>query len=140
MADINHNMRDMRERLAAWRTVSDVVEKRPDSESDPGVNETEVRVRQRRIGNMCFIVAQGHDAFYAQLEAFIQQPVRSQHHQKRVEDWAAFSLGVYEQSSARLLERGIQHESDNLPKEVVETVYVTPPSPPKSWFQRALGL
>jgi|SRR5918996_5288911 hypothetical protein len=75
---------DLQERLSSWRQVSGVVEKRLDSGGEAGVNETEVRVRQRRIDNMCFTIAKAHDAFYAQLEAFVQQPGRSQHHQQRV--------------------------------------------------------
>jgi hypothetical protein len=129
----------LQERLSSWRRMPDVVQKRPDSLPDTGVNETELRVRQRRIGNMALTSLQLHAAFYAQLEAFVQQPGRSSHHQQRVEDWAAFTLGVYEQSNALLLQRGIEQELDGLPKEVIQTVSIQPPPPPKSWFRRLLG-
>jgi hypothetical protein len=48
-------------------------------------------------------------------------------------------LDVYEQSSALVLEKGARHELDDLPKEVIQTVYVNPPEPRKSWFKRFLG-
>jgi hypothetical protein len=137
MADINP---DLQARLASWRHVGDVVEQRPASNGETGGNEREVRVRQRRTGNMCLNVVRTHDAFYADLEAFVRQEGRSAQHQQRVEDMAAFALGVFEQSSALFLEKGIQQELDNLPREVIQTVYVEPPPPPpKSWFQRLLG-
>jgi hypothetical protein len=131
---------DLEERLSSWRRVSGVVEQRHDSGGETGVNEREVRARQRRTGNMCLTTVKTHEAFYADLEAFVRQEGRSPQHQQRVEDMAAFALGVFEQSSALLLEKGIQQEHDNLPREVIQTVYVEPPSPPpKSWFQRLLG-
>jgi hypothetical protein len=137
MADINP---DLQARLASWRQVGDVVEHRPDHSGETGRNEREVRVRQRRTGNMCLHVVRTHDAFYADLEAFVRQEGRSAQHQQRVDDMAAFALGVFEQSSALFLEKGIQQELDNLPREVIQTVYVEPPPPPpKSWFQRLLG-
>ena len=137
MADINP---DLQARLASWRHVGDVVEPHPASDGETGRNEREVRVRQRRTGNMCLNVVRTHDAFYADLEAFVRQEGRSAQHQQRVEDMAAFALGAFEQSSALFLEKGIQQELDNLPREVIQTVYVEPPPPPpKSWFQRLLG-
>jgi hypothetical protein len=137
MVDINP---DISERLASWRHVGDVVEQHPASNGETGRNEREVRVRQRRTGSMCLNVVRTHDAFYADLEAFVRQEGRSALHQQRVEDMAAFALGVFEQSSALFLEKGIQQELDNLPREVIQTVYVEPPPPPpKSWFQRLLG-
>jgi len=137
MPDINP---DMRERLASWRHESGVVEQRPDSGRETGANEREVRQRQCRTGNMCLTTVKAHDTFYADLEAFVRQEGRSAQHQQRVEDMAAFALGVFEQSSALFLEKGIQQEHDNLPREVIKTVYVEPPPPPpKSWFQRFLG-
>jgi hypothetical protein len=137
MADITP---DINERLASWRHVGDVVEQHPASTGETGRNEREVRVRQRRTGNMCLHIVKTHDGFYADLEAFVRQEGRSAQHQQRVEDMAAFALGVFEQSSALFLEKGIQQELENLPREVIQTVYVEPPPPPpKSWFQRLLG-
>jgi hypothetical protein len=139
LEDINA---ELEEHLSSWRRLPDVVEKRLDSGGKSGVNETELRARQGRIGNMCFTTNKAHDAFYAQLEAFVEQerPRRSQHFQQRVEDWAAFTLGVYEQSSAQNLQKGLKNELDDFPKEVIETITIPAPQPPKSWFQRALGL
>jgi hypothetical protein len=136
--DINE---DLEERISSWRRMPDVVEKRLGSGREPGVNEAELRGRQRRIGNMCFTTNKAHDAFYEQLEAFVEQerPRRSQHHQQRVEDFAAFTLGVYEQSSGQNLQKGLKNELDDFPKEVIETITIPAPQPPKSWFQRFLG-
>jgi hypothetical protein len=137
--DIEMDDPDLKERFSSWRRVAGVGKHHALRGEEAGVNETEVRGRQGRIANMCLTSGHLHALFYADLQEFVQQPGRSQHFQQRVEDWAAFSLGVYEQSSARLLEQGLQQELANLPKEVVETVYVQPPPPPKSWFQRLLG-
>jgi hypothetical protein len=58
-----------------------------------------------------------------------------------IADEAAFVLGVFEQTSAPLvLEQGIKGELAGLPKEVIQTVYVQPPPPPRPWFQRMLGI
>jgi hypothetical protein len=51
-----------------------------------------------------------------------------------------FALGVFEQTSALVLEQGIKGALAGLPKEVIETVYVQPPAPPRSWLQRLLGI
>jgi hypothetical protein len=131
---------ELKERLSSWRRMPDVVKNRRDLGGEPGANETVIRLRQRNLGYMCMTSMQQHDGFYAQLEAFVQQEGRSPQHQQRVEDWAAFTLGVYEQSNALLLERGVQHELEDLPKEIIQTVYVSPPPPPRSWIQRALGI
>jgi hypothetical protein len=137
MAEINP---DLQHRLSSWRHEYGVVEHAPESFREPGVNEAEVRTRQRRVSNMCLNTVKAHDAFVAQLKAFVENnEERDPNHQNRVEDEAAFALGVYEQMSALLLERGIRQELDNLPKEIVETVYVPTPQPPKKWFQRLLG-
>ena len=138
--DIGNFDDDLQERLSSWRRMPEVIENRPNSGRELGINEREVQIRQRRTGNMCLHVVKTHDAFYADLEAFVRQEGRSAQHQQRVEDMAAFALGVFEQSSALFLEKGIQQELDNLPREVIQTVYVEPPPPPpKSWFQRLLG-
>jgi hypothetical protein len=78
---------DLEERLSSWRRVSGVVEQRHDSGGETGVNEREVRARQRRTGNMCLTTVKTHEAFYADLEAFVRQEGRSPQHQQRVEDW-----------------------------------------------------
>ena len=139
--DIDINDPELEERLSSWRRMPDVVEKRLDSGGKSGVNETELRVRHHRIGNMCFTTNKAHDAFFERLEALVEQerPRRSQHHQQRVEDMAAFTLGVYEQSSAQNLQKGLENELGNFPKEVIETITIPAPQPPKSWFQRFLG-
>jgi hypothetical protein len=138
MHDLNPD--SLQRRLSSWRHEAGVVEHSPESLGEPSINEAQVRIRQRRIATMCLNTVKAHDAFVADLKAFIGKGDRDPDHQQRVEDEAAFALGVFEQTSAVALEIGIQRELDNLPKEVVQTVYVTPPAPPKSWFQRVLGL
>jgi hypothetical protein len=131
---------ELHERLSSWRQVSGVVEHSPDSMGESGFNEVQVRARQRRVASMILNSVKGHDAFVADLKALVenQHQQRDLHHQSRVEDYAAFALGVYEQTSALLLEKSIHNEAADLPREVVQTVYVSPPAPPKSWFQRLL--
>jgi hypothetical protein len=130
---------ELQHRLSSWRHVSGVVEQSLEHVSEAGVNEAEVRTRQRHIANMCLNTVKAHDAFVADLKAFVEKPGRDPHHQQRVEDEAAFALGVFEQASALTLQKGIENEAADLPREVVETVYVPAPQPPKSWFQRFLG-
>jgi hypothetical protein len=133
-------LQQLQRRLSSWRYEAGTVEHSPELLGEPSINEVEVRMRQRRIANMCLNTVRAHDVFVAELKAYVEQGGRDPNHQQRVEDEAAFALGVFEQTSARVLEKGIIQESDNLPKEVIETVYVQPPPPPKSWFQRVLGI
>jgi hypothetical protein len=136
--DINDN--DLQERLSSWRRMPSVVEQPTLHSGESSVNIEEVRIRQRRIATMCLNTVTAHDSFVAELKANIVRTERDPMHQQRVEDEAAFALGVFEQVSALSLEKGIQHELQNLPKEVIQTVYVTPPAPPRSWLQRMLGI
>jgi hypothetical protein len=138
--DIGDIDSDLQERLSSWRRMPDVIERSPALSGEFSVNIEEVRVRQRRIATMCLNTVKAHDAFFTDLKAYIGKGARDPSHQQRVEDEAAFALGVYEQVSALSLEKGIQHELQNLPKEVIQTVYVQPPAPPRSWLQRMLGI
>jgi hypothetical protein len=139
--DLEDITAELEEHLSSWHRLPDVIQNRPASGREPGVNETELRVRQRSIGNMCITTNKAHDAYYERLEALVEQerPRRSQYHQQRVEDFAAFTLAVYEQSSAQNLQKGLKNELDDFPKEVIETITIPAPQPPKSWFQRILG-
>jgi hypothetical protein len=131
---------DLQERLSSWRRMPGVVAQSALQSGETSVNIEEVRIRQRRIAIMCLNTVKAHDGFVAELKAYIGQGDRDASHQQRVEDEAAFALGVFEQTSALSLEAGIKRELENLPKEVIQTVYVQPPTPPKSWFQRVLGI
>lgn len=137
--DIDVNDPELSERLSSWRRMPGVVEKRLATGTEGGVNEREVRLGQRRAGTMCVNLVNTHDAFYAQLEAFVRQEGRSPDHQQRVEDMASFALGVFEQFSAENLHNGLKNELDGLPREIIETVPVPAPPPPKSWWQRLIG-
>jgi hypothetical protein len=137
LADINA---DLQQRLSSWRDLPDVVEHPPKLAGESSANIEEVRVRQRRIGRMCLDTLKAHDAFIADMKAYVEHGDRDPHHQQRVEDEAAFALGVFEQTSALALEQGIKGELAGLPKEVIQTVYVQPPPPPKSWFRRVIGI
>jgi hypothetical protein len=137
--DINSDQ-DLKERLSSWRRVAGVTGQLPASIGEVSINEAEVRMRQRRIANMCLNTVWVHDAFVADLKDHIGQGDRDAHHQQRVEDESAFALGVFEQTSALALQKGIEHELNNLPTEVIQTVTVPAPPPPRSWLQRALGI
>jgi hypothetical protein len=138
--DFDVNTEDLHKRLSSWRNMPDVVEHTPKFTSESSVNIEEARVRQRRFAAMCLNTVKAHDGFVAELTDYLGKGGRSPSHQQRVEDEAAFALGVYEQVSALALEKSIQRELENLPKEVIQTVYVTPPAPPRSWLQRMLGI
>jgi hypothetical protein len=131
---------DLQERLSSWRRMPSMVEQTTLHSGESSANIEEVRIRQRRIAAMCLNMVQVHDVFVGKLKAYIEHGNRDPSHQQRVEDEAAFALGVFEQTSALSLEKGIQHELQNLPKEVIQTVYVQPPAPPRSWLQRMLGI
>jgi hypothetical protein len=133
MADLNP---ELQKRLSSWRHVAGVVEHSPDSMGESGFNEVQVRARQRRGARMCVNTVKEHDAFIADLKPIVEQGGRDTHYQQRVEDYAAFALGVFEQFSAETLHQGLRNELENLPKEVIETITVPAPPPPKSWLQR----
>jgi hypothetical protein len=138
--DFDIDTNDLQERLSSWQRMPDVLGRSPTLGGESSVNIEEVKTRQRRIGAMCLNTVQAHDVFVGNLKAYIEQGNRDPSHQQRVEDEAAFALGVFEQTSALSLEAGIKRELENLPKEVIQTVYVQPPSPPRSWLQRVLGI
>jgi hypothetical protein len=131
---------DLNERLSSWRRLPDVVEHAPKLTGESSVNIEEARIRQCRIAAMCLNTVRAHDIFVAELKTYIGQGNRDQSHQQRVEDEAAFALGVFEQVSALALEKSIQRELENLPKEVIQIITVPAPQPPRSWLQRALGI
>jgi hypothetical protein len=138
LADINA---DLQERLSSWRSLPGVVEHSSDSIGESSINEAQVRQRQRRGASMCVTVAKEHDAFISVLRAFVEnRGDRDSNQQQRIEDMSAFILGVYEQYSAENLHEGLKNELGNLPKEVIQTITVPAPQPPKSWLQRALGI
>jgi hypothetical protein len=137
LADINA---DLQERLSSWRRLPYVVEHTPESIGEPSINEAHVRQRQQRAAHMFSQMLKEHDAFYASLKAIIDQGGRDPNHQQRVEDMGAFALGVFEQFSAENIHDGLSNELKNLPREVIQTITVPAPQPPKSWFQRVLGI
>jgi hypothetical protein len=140
--DFEVNSDELEERLSSWRRGAGVVGQLPASIGEVSINEAEVRMRQRRFANMCLNTVRVHDAYVADLKAYIENANgnRDSHHQQRVEDEGAFSLGVFEQVIALALQKGIENELNNLPTEVIQTVTVPAPPPPRSWFQRVLGL
>jgi hypothetical protein len=133
---------DLKERLSSWRRVAGVAGQLPASMGDISINEAEVRQRQHRAGSMILNSVKGHDAFVGALKAFVEngKGERDLHHQTRVEDFAAFALGVFEQFSAGNLNGGLDNEAGGFPKEIIETITIPAPQPPKSWLQRALGI
>jgi len=137
--DMNELDHDLQERLSSWRRLPGVVERSPDSIGESSINEAEVRLRQRRAASMFLNLLKEHDAFYAALKAIIEKGGRDPNHQQRAEDMAAFALGVFEQFSAENIHNGLRNELESLPKEVIQTITVPAPQPPKSWLQRLLG-
>jgi hypothetical protein len=133
---------ELQKRFSSWRDVAGVVEHSPESFGEPSINEVQVRQRQRRAASMILKSAKAHDAFVVDLQAFVEhgKGERSLHHQTRVEDFAAFALGVFEQFSAGNLNAGLDNEAGGFPKEIIEIKTIPAPLPPKSWLQRALGI
>ena len=139
--DIDINDDQLQERLSSWRRGAGVAGLLPASMGDISINEAELRQRQRRATSMILNSVKAHDAFVADLKAVVENhQQRDLHHQQRVEDFAAFALGVYEQFSAGNLDKGLTNEADGFPKEIIETITVPAPQPPRSWLQRALGI
>jgi hypothetical protein len=140
--DIDINTDELNERLSSWRRGTGVAGHLPASLGDISINEAEVRQRQHRAASMILNSVKAHDAFVAALQAVVanQHQQRDLHHQQRVEDFAAFALGVFEQTSAENLHTGLKNELDGFPKEIIETITIPAPQPPRSWLQRALGI
>jgi hypothetical protein len=138
MSDVNP---ELQKRLSSWREVVGVVEPSPRESGEGSINEAHVRQRQRHAASMILTSVKGHDAFVAELKALVENhQQRDLHHQQRVEDFAAFALGIFEQFSAGNLHKGLDNEADGLPKEIIQTITVPAPQPPRSWFQRVLGI
>jgi hypothetical protein len=132
---------ELHERLSSWRRGPALPEQLPSFMADISINEAEVRQRQRRAASMLLTTVKAHDAFVADLQALVENhQQRDAHHQTRVEDFAAFALGVFEQFSAGNLDKGLDNEGAGFPKEIIEIKTIPAPQPPKSWLQRALGL
>jgi hypothetical protein len=142
MHDLNPDLQQLQRRLSSWRHEAGVVEHSPEFLGEPSINEAQVRQRQRHAASMILTTVRGHDAFIADLQAFVEngKGERDLHHQTRVEDFAAFALGVFEQFSAGNLNGGLDNEAGGFPKEIIETITIPAPQPPKSWLQRALGI
>jgi hypothetical protein len=139
--DFEVNDDELNERLSSWRRGAGVTWQLPASIGEVSINEAEVRQRQRRAASMILTTLKAHDAFVADLQALVENhQQRDAHHQTRVEDFAAFALGVFEQFSAGNLDKGLDNEGAGFPKEIIETIKVPAPQPPKSWLQRALGI
>lgn len=132
-----HIQPDIRQRLSSWRQVAHPPPRSPEHLEKVEVTLEEVRLRQHRIASMCLQSVKAYHPFFAELKAFVNNEERDPEHQRRVEDFAAFVLEVYEQSSTLVLQMGVKQVLDNLPREVVHTVYLQPPRKP--WFQRLLG-
>jgi hypothetical protein len=140
--DIDINDDELNQRLSSWRRGIGVAGHLPASLGDISINEAEVRQRQRRAASMILTTVKAHDAFVADLQAFVEhgKGERDLHQQTRVEDFAAFALGVFEQFSAGTLDKGLDNEGAGFPKEIIEIKTIPAPQPPKSWLQRALGI
>jgi hypothetical protein len=139
--DLDVDTNDLHERLSSWRRGPALPEQLPAFMGDISINEAEVRQRQRRAASMILTTVKAHDAFVADLQALVENhQQRDAHHQTRVEDFAAFALGVFEQFSAGNLDKGLDNEGAGFPKEIIETIKIPAPQPPKSWLQRALGI
>jgi hypothetical protein len=139
--DINEIDNDLQERLSSWRRLPGVVERSADALKEVSINEAHVRQRQRRAASMCVTLVKEHDQFITRLRTFVENGgERDSNRQQRIGDMAAFVLGVFEQFSAENLHQGLRNELENLPKEVIQTVTVPAPQPPRPWLQRVLGL
>ena len=139
--DFEVNDDELNERLSSWRRGAGVVGQLPASLGEVSINEAELRQRLRRAASMLLTSMKGHDAFVAELKALVENhQQRDLHHQQQVEDFAAFALGVFQQFTAGNLQKSLDNEAAGFPKEIIETVTIPAPQPPKSWLQRHLGL
>jgi hypothetical protein len=129
-ADINA---DLQQRLSSWRNLPDVVEHTPESLRERSINEVQVRQRQRRVASMCLNTVKVHDVFVAELKAHVENQQRDLHHQSRVEDEAAFALGVFEQTTALICKRASR------PRQLTSLVRWWKPSLFRPWRRRNRG-
>jgi hypothetical protein len=74
------------------------------------------------------------------LNDYLDQGDRSIVHEQRLDERSASALYTYERAVARVLEQGISNALQDLPREreVIRTVYLSPP-PPKPWWKRIFG-
>jgi cob(I)alamin adenosyltransferase len=81
------------------------------------------------------------DTTLDELEDYMDQGNRSALREQRLDERTASALHTYERAVARVLERSISDALRDLPKEreVIKTVYLSPPPPPKPWYQRIFG-
>jgi hypothetical protein len=106
MVDLNP---ELQQRLSSWRRLPGMVEHAPDSLGEGSINEAHVRQRERRAASMCQTVVKEHDAFITGLRSLVEnRGARDATQQQRVEDMAAFVLGVFEQFSAENLHEGLK--------------------------------
>jgi hypothetical protein len=136
------DMKSVEERLSTWRRFAgDAMPPEPVSRGIDRVASLH-RAQLERTGRLALENLKAHDQFCAAIEAYVKERAgeRSEEHQQRVADYAAYLLRVYENASSQALGPALGHIRDGLPREVVEVIREIPvvPPPQKSWLSRFL--
>src|SRR5918999_4373562 len=98
------------EQLSSWREYTGAGAQSPDRQEPGGETEAFLRTQQRRISLMCQNHVLDYAAFFAELQTIARQESQDPQLQQRVADMCTFALRHYEQSSALLLQMGIEQE------------------------------
>jgi hypothetical protein len=124
------------ERYPNWRQVYGALAQPPmNPDAVPGDTE-QLRNQQARIASLCLSSVQQHELFVAELKAFVTQAGRDPELQQLVEDYGAYSLGVFEQNSALSLRAAIERVIDDKPQVIIKPV--APPIPQQKSFTTRL--
>lgn len=127
---------DAHNRLASWRQVAREAGQSWKRLGTFNEETASLRNKQARIASLCLSSVQQHELFVTELKAFVTQAGRDPELQQLVEDYGAYSLGVFEQNSALSLRAAIERVIDDKPQVIIKPV--APPVPQQKSFTTRL--
>jgi hypothetical protein len=124
-------MANLRERLGAWRQVSDAVEQLAPHHQERTHAAGYLANKQEHIARLCLTSVLVHRQFVTDLKAAItkENTLQDSELQQLVEDYGALALGYYTQYSAKALRMTIEKVLDE-----GAVVMVRPVRPPLSQY------
>jgi hypothetical protein len=131
-------MTDFKKRLSSWRQEAGFAQPTQDHPWTTGMVEAHHRQQLLRSALLCLESLQQYDAFSAEILAYVNKGNRTEEQQQRVTDFAAAILQAYEVTSGRALQLAINNVLEDLPREVIQTVYKELPAPPQQSLLRRL--
>jgi hypothetical protein len=134
-------MTDLQQRLSSWRSF---VNKGTPGEELPaaaGLAEAHHWQQVQRSQRLLLENLAAYEAFAAAVLRYVAngKDNRSPELQQRLTDYAAATLQAYEVTSGRALQAAINNILENLPREVIHTIYKELPAQQQSLVRRLLG-